>query len=286
MPSRKLHLRFRLIVAEEYRPIEHVPLLTLLSIWILIAIGLAMQIQVSRSFPAPTAAAIELPQTPSATVLSAMSLGDEVTFGKVASLWLQAFDNQQGQSVPFKELDYERVASWLKGILDLDPKAQYPMFNAARIYSVIKDKPRVRIMLEFIRSEFHEDPALRWEWLATAATLAKNELEDLPLALEYANILRTETEGLDHVPNWAKQMEVFLLEEHNEFSAAATLLLNLIESGEVTDPQEFRLLFDRLEVTFQKMIESGQVTSEKQFAEMERKYKKIRDEYLSRNIGS
>jgi len=260
-------MRFRLIVAEEYQPIEHVPVIASLIIWCVIVAGLVLQAQMSRQFPAPTASAIELPLTPSGLMLSAGSLGDEITTGKTISLWLQAFDNQQGQSVAFKDLDYDRVVDWLRGILHLDPKAQYPLLNAARIYTVIDDKPRVRKMLDFIRSEFEADPASRWEWMATATTLAKSELENLPLALEYSKILRSATLDLDHVPNWAKQMEAFLLEDNNEFGASATLLLNLIQSGEVTDPQEFKLLFDKLEKVLQKMIESGQVTSQKQFDE-------------------
>ena len=43
------------------------------------------------------------------------------------TLYLQAFDNQPGVSIPFRDLDYRRVTQWLETILALDAAGQYPL---------------------------------------------------------------------------------------------------------------------------------------------------------------
>jgi hypothetical protein len=49
------------------------------------------------------------------------------------------------------------------------------------------------------------------------------------------------------VPLWAKQMEIFILEDMNELEAAKVMLGGLLESGAVTDPGELRFLQQRLQ---------------------------------------
>ena len=48
------------------------------------------------------------------------------------------------------------------------------------------------------------------------------------------------------MPHWARQMEVFILEDMNEQDSAAILLGGLLDSGQITDPNELRFLTDRL----------------------------------------
>jgi len=49
------------------------------------------------------------------------------------------------------------------------------------------------------------------------------------------------------VPLWAKQMEIFILEDMNELDAARALIGGLLERGEIHDPNELRFLQQRLE---------------------------------------
>ena len=136
------------------------------------------------------AVTIELPTVPGAITLSSLALGDKVVFAKAITLWLQAFDNQKGQSISFRELDYDKVVAWLRTILTLDSRTQYPLLNAAQVYTSYNDKDKILTMIEFIHEQFLLEPATRWEWMATATTLAKNKVEDLDLALKYAHDLR------------------------------------------------------------------------------------------------
>ena len=100
-------------------------------------------------------------------------------------------------------------------------------------------------MLEFVYREFFADPDHRWQWLAHAALLAKHRLHDLPLARRYAAAIDRSARSPD-VPLWARQMEIFILEDMNEFEAARIMLGGLLASGQIRDPAEARFLAQRL----------------------------------------
>jgi len=159
-------------------------------------------------------------------------------------LYVQAFDNQPGVSIPFAELDYEAVRAWLAAALDLDPRNQYPLMLASHLYSRVPDESKQRLMLDFVHREFLKDPDRRWRWLAHAALVAKHRLGDMPLALRYAEDI---TRHAGRAMHWARQMRIFILEDMGETQAAAVLLGGLLASGEVTDVAEIRFLTERLE---------------------------------------
>jgi hypothetical protein len=205
-----------------------------------------MQLMLAVLQPPPVAQAEALPQPPSAGVLRALSLGDPIALAQGLTLYLQAFDTQPGVSIPFLQLDYERVEAWLSRALDLDPVGQYPLLLASQVYAQVPDPVRQRRMLELVHRRFLEDPAHRWRWLAHAVIMAKHRLEDLELALVYARTLREHTQP-DEAPAWARQLEIFIYEDMGQYEAASVLLGGLLDSGAVTDPHELRFLVQRLE---------------------------------------
>ena len=162
----------------------------------------------------------------------------------IFTLYLQAFDNQPGISIPFLDLDYSRVTAWLETILALDPIGQYPLLMASQIYAQVPDPARQRGMCEFVRQQFELDPNRRWRWLAHCAIMAKHRLHDTPLALAYADAIARQAR---HASYWARQMRIFLLEDLGELDAATILLGGLLASGEVTDPKELHFLTEKLE---------------------------------------
>jgi hypothetical protein len=159
-------------------------------------------------------------------------------------LYLQAFDNQPGVSMPFRALDYGAVEEWLSTVIELDPITQYPIMLAAQVYAQVPDEQRQRRMLDFVHREFLRDPERRWRWLAHAAIIAKHRLKDMPLALEYAEDIARHAKG---ALGWARQMRIFMLEDMGEVEAAAVLLGGLLATGEVTDSAELHFLAERLE---------------------------------------
>jgi len=234
------------------RPIRDVPLAGLL----LLAAGLAAQLAWHAWRPGPTARAEALPAPPTEAILRVASLGDPVPLARGLMIWLQAFDNQPGISIPFRDLDYGRVQGWLARILALDPRGQYPLLAASRLYGEVPVADKQRSMLEFVYERFLEDPDRRWPWLAHAAIMARHRLNDLPLALRYARAITERATG-PGVPNWARDMSILVLEELGELEAARVLIGGLLESGRVTDPHEVRFLDGKLKDLEAKTVEKS-----------------------------
>ncbi len=212
---------------------------------VLLFVALALQFLVHWHTPPAQARAIDLPALPSVLVLRAASLDEPIALSKALMLYLQAFDNQPGLSIPFRDLDYGRVAQWLTEIVALDPPSQYPLLSASRLYAEVPVPAKQRQMLDFVHAAFLQDPNRRWRWLAHAVLIAKHRLKDLPLATRYAADLRKHARG-DEVPHWAQQMEIFIREDMNELESAKILLGGLLQSGRVTDPKEWHFLSEKL----------------------------------------
>lgn len=223
------------------RPVSFVPKTVLA----LLMLALAAQLGWHNYAPAPQAKAENFGAPPTLTTLKIASLAEPVALGKLLMLYVQAFDNQPGVRLPFQYLDYDNLQQWLDRILDLDPHAQYPLLAASHLYADVQDDAKKRIMLDFIYRRFLEDPNHRWRAMAHAAFIARHRLKDLPLTLKYARALRLYATDKS-IPSWARQMEIFLLEDMNELESAKILLGGLIASGEITDPHELRFLDERL----------------------------------------
>ncbi len=213
--------------------------------WVLALLVAAFCAQVTWQAlqPRPNARAEALGVPPAPALLRPLALGESIAAAQLLTLYLQAFDNQPGVSIPFLELDYARVIAWLATILELDPVGQYPLLMASQIYSQVPDAAKQRRMCEFVRDQFDRDPNRRWRWLAHCAILAKHRFGDVRLALSYAEAI---AQGASHASNWARQMRIFILEDLGELEAAKVLLGGLLASGEVSEPKEVQFLMGRL----------------------------------------
>lgn len=196
--------------------------------------------------PRPVPRVEALPPAPAEKYLNLLSFGEQAALSRILMLWLQSFDYQPGISIPFKQLDYRRIVDWLNAILSLDPRSQYPLLSAARLYSQVPDNARRRMMLAFVYRKFLEAPDHRWPWLANAVYVAKYVMGDQDLALKYARAIQTHvTPGV--APYWAEQMELFVLADMGRVESAKVLLGGLIASGEIKDKQQLKFLKKRLE---------------------------------------
>ncbi len=168
-----------------------------------------------------------------------MTLGDPVLLAKFAMLRLQVFDSRAGGDIAWRDLDYARVGEWLRLCLKLDPRAQYPLLAAARLYGEIRDPARVRQVIDLVAEEFPLDPARRWPWIAHAVFLARHRLHDAVLALQLSKQL-ADTDA--PIPPWARQLELLVLEDLGELDTAKVMVGGLLANGAVTDPHELRYL--------------------------------------------
>ena len=229
------------MTAGDERPLAYVPR----PVWAALFVLLGAQVAWQAGHGPPRTGGADLPPAPAPAALRLASFGEAPAASRLIMLYVQAFDLGGGNELPYRQLDYARLIAWLRTALALDPRSEYPLFMAARVYSEIPDEKRLRLMLDFVEQAFLGDPDRRWPWLAHAALLAKHRLHDLPLARRYAaEVDRLTTSAA--VPGWARQMEIFILEDLNELEAAKILLGGLLASGKITDPSEARFLKQRL----------------------------------------
>ncbi|APA68039.1 hypothetical protein [Janthinobacterium sp. 1_2014MBL_MicDiv] len=212
----------------------------------LLAASLLLQLgwQLARQAEPPQAR--PLPAPPPAAVARLASLGEPLAMSKAMLLYLQAFEDQPGVSLAWRELDYDRLAAWLETAQALDPRSQYALVAASAVYAGVADPRRARIMLAFVAASFAADPARRWPAMAQAVLAAKHQLRDLPLALTYARQLRLLATG-PRVPPWVREMEAFILEDMDQLDSARLVIGGLIQSGQITDPHELAFLARRLD---------------------------------------
>jgi hypothetical protein len=210
----------------------------------LLALALMLQIAWQSAQPQPVGRAEALPAPATTRTLQAASLGEPIALAQWLSLYLQAFDNQPGVSIPFRDLDYQRVVGWLTSILDLYPAGQYPLMMASQLYAQVPDETRQRLMMDFVHRAFLLEPETRWRWLAHCAIMAKHRLNDPALALRYADDIARYAHGAS---NWARQMRIFILADMGETESAKVLLGGLLAGGEITDQSEIRFLTERLD---------------------------------------
>ncbi len=211
---------------------------------VLLIVALALQLFWHGLQPPPHARAEALPPAPDAPSLRAASFGEPVATAQLLLLYLQAFDNQPGISIPFLDLDYPRVTGWLSAALQLDPHSGYPLMMASQLYGQVPDAGKQRAMCDFVHAQFLDSPNSRWRWLAHCAIMAKHRLKDPALALRYATDITTHAGGAS---GWARQMRIFILEDMGETASAKVLLGGLLATGEVTDRSELHFLSERLQ---------------------------------------
>lgn len=205
----------------------------------LLLAALGAQCALHALVSAPPAPAAALPAAPPAVALRLASLGDGPAAARAVMLYLHAFD----AGIPLRELDYGHVAGWLDGALALDPRSRQALVAASQVYAAVQDPARVRVMLAVVEQAFAADPAHRWPDMAQAALVARHRLQDMALARRYAQALRLHAPG---APPWARQLELFILEDMNELDSARAVAGALLASGTVDDPNEIRFLEGRL----------------------------------------
>lgn len=222
----------------------------------LLAAALLLQLgwQLARQAEPPQAR--PLPAPPPAAVARLASLGEPLAMSKAMLLYLQAFEDQPGVSLAWRELDYDRLVAWLETAQTLDPRSQYALVAASAVYAGVADPQRARTMLTFVAASFTADPARRWPAMAQAVLAAKHQLHDLPLALAYARQLRLLATG-PHVPPWVREMEAFILEDMDQLDSARLVIGGLIQSGQISDPHELAFLARRLDELAVKKAQSA-----------------------------
>jgi hypothetical protein len=186
-----------------------------------------------------------------------VSLGSDRLLSYLLLLGVQMHDNQKGQHINYVHLDYSRLQHWLLTTYELNPLSDYPGFLASRVYGQIGDHEKLRRMISVIQELFDRDPRQHWRRMTEASLLAKHQLKDLELALQIARKISALPASIN-MPYWARDMELVLLDELNQHESAQLLISSMLQSGEITDPDEIRFLEFRLLKVQQALLNNEQ----------------------------
>ncbi len=236
------------------RPLSMLPRLLLLGFVLLFAAQLLNHHINRREFETsyrPLTQPLDLP------FYHGLAMGSEQLLGYLLAIRLQLHDNQAGQHFVYRMIDYDRLVDWLDRISDISAGTEYPMLLASRIYTQTRHRQRLRKILAFIERRFDDDPGLHWRRLAESSVIAKHKLEDLDLALRLAQKLAAQPASVE-MPRWARDFEILLLADLNEFESAIAIIEALLQSGSIKDPDEHKFLNDKLSEFQQKLFEFQQ----------------------------
>ncbi len=111
-------------------------------------------------------------------------------------------------------------------------------------------------MVEYVVTAFRRNPSMYWRWMADAAVIAKHRLRDIALAEQLASELDQRTKGVP-IPSWARQMHIFLKADLGERELAIAIISALIESGDVSSPEEINFLRHRLQLLEESVEKSS-----------------------------
>lgn len=183
-------------------------------------------------------------------------MGSQQLLSYLLAIRLQLHDNQAGKHLQYDRLDYEKLVDWLDQIYLINPQSEYPMMLASRVYSQTRDKNRLRMILEYIDRTFMQNPQLHWRRLAEASVIAKHQLGDMRLALKMAEKISGQPESI-LIPRWARDLEFILLGDMNEYETGISIIVALLQNGNVEDPDEIRFLKKKL-LEFQQKLSAAQ----------------------------
>jgi hypothetical protein len=188
----------------------------------------------------------------SASTYRIASIGSNQLMSYLLAIRLQLHDNQSGKHVRYEKINYRLLSAWLDQIDLLNTQSEYPTMLASRVYSQTIEKNNVRLMIDFIQRSFVENPQLHWRRMTEATILAKHKLGDLELALLLAEQLTNQPVEVT-MPHWARDMQIIILSKMNAFEAGIAIIVALMESGSIDDPDEKQFLKGKL-LDFQQQL--------------------------------
>lgn len=202
--------------------------------------ALAGSALIGRQLGARGPGAVDLAAPPAPAVLRWQTLGDGQASFRAHALRLQHLGNLGGRIVPYKDIDYDRVASWSRTLDRLDARADVVPAMAALLYSGTQTPADLRPLVRYLADHVRRAPGRKWRWMTHAIYLARYRLEDDALALRLARELR----GFDtpRIPGWARHLEILVLRDIGRTQAARALVERLLREADDLAPAERRWL--------------------------------------------
>ena len=222
--------------------------------WLALAILLVMQVAVALRAPETWHLETSVGTAPPVAVVRIASLDEPALAGYATALYLQGYDAQAGALLPLRNADFPSIRNWLGLAFTLNPHSSYPVMLAAFDYSEtahLQDEmlhagtPQAPAILDFVETGYRADPGAHWRWLAHAAWVSRYVLHDNQRALAEAHLLRAAPAGAD-VPEWARELDTFVLGRQDATDARRALLGGLAAGSKGTPQRDLERLADRI----------------------------------------
>lgn len=184
-----------------------------------------------------------VPPVPGVRGASLFALGDQQLAYRVIGIMLQNLGDTGGRSAAFDEYDYETLTRWFFLNDELDPESSFTPFLASFYYGSVKDHSKLRSLLTYLREIGARPGGQRWRWLAHGVYLARFQMNDLDIALEFANLLADVEDK--NMPAWTKQMPAFILNAKGNKEEALAIMIEILKtSADKIHPNEVNFTRD------------------------------------------
>jgi len=194
-----------------------------------------------RSFQAQW---MNVPPVPKASFQEASALGDAQLAYRANAIMIQNLGDSGGRSHSFAQYNYERLTQWLFLMDRLDPRSNFIPYLAAYYFGAVSDTQKLEPLTLYLAHAGERPQGEKWRWLAHAAYLARFEMQDLDLALHYAQRLSALEARYDmDLPQWASQMHIFIQNTMGNKQEAYGLMLEILrEQASTMHPNEVNFM--------------------------------------------
>lgn len=185
-----------------------------------------------------------VPPVPTKEGAKAITLGDEEFSYRFLALILQNFGDMGVNITPLKDYNYQKLSEWFFLLNGLDEKSDHVPMLAAHYFGGTVVPEQAEEVVKYLEVAGDHPVGEKWRWLAHAAYLAQHRVGDIDLALSIA--YKLQKMNIQHpelkMPQWARQMPAFILNNRGEKEASRKLMENFLITEKNIDPAEVNFM--------------------------------------------
>jgi hypothetical protein len=184
---------------------------------------------------------IIVPEVPSFTAVSILSLGDLQFYFRNLSFKIQNAGDSWGRFTALKEYNYAKLQEWFYLLDKLDSKSNFVPSLASYYYSQSQNVKDNIFIVKYLEDHALKDLRNKWWWMTQAVYIANHKLEDQKLALRLSYYLTTIPKDVN-VPFWVRQMPAFIHEDLGEIDAAKRIIVDILTNFNKFTPGELNFM--------------------------------------------
>lgn len=168
-----------------------------------------------------------VPPVPTRKGAVMMTLGDPEFSYRFLALALQNLGDVGRDVTPLKDYNYQRLGEWFALLHALDPASDHVPMIAAYYFGATQVPKDAAVVVDYLQVAGQIPVGTKWRWLAHAAYMAQHRVHDLQRALDLAYRL-VKMPNAAEMPQWARQMPAFILNEKGDRAASRQMMENLL----------------------------------------------------------